>query len=64
MLEAENITDPTHWIPASDAVRIEVAATELGEFTRMRPIFDALHGDIAYDHISIALACLRNARRR
>ncbi|MBM4090543.1 MAG: DNA helicase RecQ, partial [Planctomycetes bacterium] len=56
---ARRITDPTRWVERPLAERIEVVASYV-DSDRMKPIFDALHGQVDYDTIKIVLACCRN----
>jgi ATP-dependent DNA helicase RecQ len=59
-LQSNAITDATPYVRASELSRIEAVASEIG-FDALRPIHDALGGDIGYDTIRIAVTCLRNA---
>jgi ATP-dependent DNA helicase RecQ len=53
------LSDPTPWVDQAtfDRVRRARAASTDG---RLRPIFEALGGDVTYDSIRIALACLQH----
>jgi ATP-dependent DNA helicase RecQ len=53
------VTDATQWIPPAEFEQIEAAVRSTGA-ERLRPIFDALDGRIAYERIRIAMACLAN----
>jgi ATP-dependent DNA helicase RecQ len=53
------ITDASRWVPAGELEQIEVAAQHAGT-SRLKPIFDALHGRIGYEQIRVAVACLAN----
>jgi ATP-dependent DNA helicase RecQ len=58
-IAARQITDPTRWVEPSLAETI-VAVTTYVDSDRLRPIHDALHGQVGYDAIRITLACERN----
>ena len=58
-IAARQITDPTRWVEPSLAETI-VAVTTYVDSDRLRPIYDALHGQVGYDSIRITLACERN----
>ena len=58
-LDEESITDPTPWVDAELTEKIE-QAIQNSEGDRLRPIFDALEGKVAYEQIRIVLTCLRN----
>lgn len=53
------ITDPTRWVDPHTAQRIEAAAA-YNDTGRLKPLFDALHGQVGYDVIRVVLACLGN----
>jgi ATP-dependent DNA helicase RecQ len=59
-IELEGICDASFWLDESVVRRVQTAAAEHGA-ERMKPIFDALGGTIPYEHIRIALACLRQS---
>ncbi|HEX5470591.1 MAG TPA: RecQ family ATP-dependent DNA helicase, partial [Lacipirellulaceae bacterium] len=53
------IADASRWITQSELEQIEAAASQLGT-QRLRPMYDALNGQIGYERIRIALACMAN----
>jgi ATP-dependent DNA helicase RecQ len=59
-IEQQAVSDPTHWMAADVYERICNAAKEHGS-EMLKPIFEALGGEVAYEEIRIALACRRNA---
>lgn len=58
-LRHEHVMDPSPWIDAELARRIEAAVEEVGPGP-LRPIFEKLGGEISYDDIRIVAACLAN----
>ena len=58
-LVEESITDPTPWVDVELTEKIEQAIQE-PEGDRLRLIFDALEGKVAYEQIRIVLTCFRN----
>ncbi|MEX2315848.1 MAG: DNA helicase RecQ [Pirellulales bacterium] len=62
-IDEESISDPSHWLDPRVYDRIRSAANRVGVET-LRPIFDALGGEIDYEQIKIALACMRNEPQR
>jgi ATP-dependent DNA helicase RecQ len=58
-LQHKRITDPSPWIDPATVERIIQAANEAG-IERLRPIFDALGGEVDYERIRIVVECLRN----
>src|SRR5207302_3241799 len=56
----EKRTDPAPWVDAAIAERIAAAVREVGG-ERLKPIFEALAGTVAYDQIRVVLECLKNA---
>jgi ATP-dependent DNA helicase RecQ len=58
-LRCEQVTDPSPWIDAAKAARIEAAVEQLG-LARLKPIFDDLGGEISYDEIRIVATCVAN----
>jgi ATP-dependent DNA helicase RecQ len=56
----EGVRDPVPWIDSTLFGRIQSIAEKV-ESGRLKPIFEALDGTVDYDHIRIAMACLRNA---
>jgi ATP-dependent DNA helicase RecQ len=58
-IQQEAVRDPAHWVDAETFERIRAAAGAAGQ-ERLKPIFDALGGEVSYDQIRIALACIGN----
>ena len=58
-IQLEGLTDPTPWIDESSYDRIRHASREAG-MEKLKPIYEVLEGEISYETIRIALACLRN----
>jgi len=56
----QGISDPSAWIDDALFARIRAAASQHG-IDRLRPLFEALGGEVGYDDLRIAVACLRNA---
>jgi len=52
-------TDAAPWISAAEVQQIEAAAESAGT-SRLKPIYEALEGQINYERIRIALLCLAN----
>jgi ATP-dependent DNA helicase RecQ len=57
---SEGISDASAWIDDELFARIRAAAAQHGG-ERLRPLFEALGGEVDYDLLRIATACLRNA---
>jgi ATP-dependent DNA helicase RecQ len=53
------ITDPTRWVDAGTTQAIRIAATH-NDTGRLRPIFEALHGQVSYENIRVVVACMKN----
>lgn len=53
------ITDPAPWLDAETFRRVGQAGLKVGT-ERLKPIFEALDGQVGYDQIRIAIQCLRN----
>jgi ATP-dependent DNA helicase RecQ len=51
--------DSAPWVSESEFERVRKAARTAGT-ERLKPIFDALDGQVSYDRIRVAIACLRN----
>jgi ATP-dependent DNA helicase RecQ len=51
---------PEPWLDMATFARIGAAAKQVG-VEKLKPIFDQLNGEIGYEQIRIAVACLRNA---
>jgi len=58
-IQEEGIVDPTGWIEPVDFDRIRAAAGEFG-VERLKPTYDSFEGQVNYDTIRIAFACIRN----
>ena len=58
-IQLEGLTDPTPWIDESSYDQIRHASQETG-MQNLKTIYEALQGEISYETIRIALACLRN----
>jgi ATP-dependent DNA helicase RecQ len=58
-LRHENITDPSPWVAAELAQRIEQAVSQV-EGDRLKPIHEALGGEVEYSDIRVVLTCVRN----
>jgi ATP-dependent DNA helicase RecQ len=58
-LEQERRPSPEPWVDRERFAAIADAANRVGA-ERMKPVFDQLNGQCAYDEIRLALACLRN----
>jgi len=56
------ITDPTAWVPAEVAARVEQKLDEL-DTGRLTPLFEALNGEVSYDELRIVTTCLRNRQQ-
>ncbi len=53
------VTDATRWIPRRELDQIEAVIEHAGT-QRLKPVYDALHGQIPYERIRIAIACRAN----
>ena len=59
-IEQEGLTDPTPWIAIDESVFSRVGAASCRTGTGgLKPIFEALEGEVDYDRIKIVLACMR-----
>jgi len=54
-----HVTDPSRWLPHGEFAEIQSAVEQAGS-GRLKPIFEALGGRVAYERIRIAIACLSN----
>ncbi len=59
-LTSEQITDPAPWVDGETFERVRSVWLEQ-EDARLRPIHEALGGQVEYDQIRIAVTCLKNA---
>ena len=55
---AGGVTTVDAWVPPDTFVRVEAAAAS-SEDLRLKPIFEALGGDVPYDQIRVVLAVLK-----
>jgi ATP-dependent DNA helicase RecQ len=55
----DRIADATRWVDPYEIQRIELAA-DYASTDRLKPIHDALHGEVDYEQIRITLACRAN----
>ena len=60
LIADEGISDPSHWLDGELFARIREAARQHG-LDRLKPLFDHFEGQVSYDELRIAVACLRNA---
>jgi ATP-dependent DNA helicase RecQ len=58
-IQLEGLTDPTPWIEEEAYGQVREASRETGT-ELLKPIYEVLEGEVSYDTIRIALACLRN----
>ncbi len=58
-IRQRKVTDATRWIPPSERDQIESVARHAG-MQRLKPIYEALHGQIAYERIRVVVGCLAN----
>jgi len=58
-LRHEQITDPSPWVESTLAAKIEQAASQT-DGDRLKPIHEALGGEVSYDAIRIVVTCHRN----
>ncbi|RIK76371.1 MAG: DNA helicase RecQ [Planctomycetota bacterium] len=58
-IAAKQVTDPSPWVNAASARRIEEAIEAVGS-AALKPIFEHLNREISYDEIRIVAACLAN----
>jgi ATP-dependent DNA helicase RecQ len=58
-IQSERVCDSTHWIPPSLFTHIRKACEKHG-LDRLKPIHDELGGEVEYDLIRVAVACIRN----
>jgi len=59
-IASQGISDPTAWLDEPLFNRIRAVAKQHG-VERLKPLFEALGGEVSYDDLRIAVACLRNA---
>ncbi len=58
-LNREKVTDPSPWVEESIRKRIE-DVMNVSEDGRMKPIYEALNGEVSYDDIRIVMTCYKN----
>jgi hypothetical protein len=58
-IRQRGITDASRWISRHDLEQVGVVVQYAGS-SRLRPIYDALHGRVGYERIRVAVACLAN----
>jgi ATP-dependent DNA helicase RecQ len=58
-IRQRRIIDASRWIPRDEATRIE-SALEQTNTGRLKPVFEALGGEIGYERIRIVVSCLAN----
>ncbi len=58
-IENHDITDPTPWVHESVLERVRTCTSEL-ETNHLKPVFQALEGDVSYSEIRVCMACIRN----
>jgi ATP-dependent DNA helicase RecQ len=58
-LRHERITRPEPWVAGEIVEQIEAAARKLG-WQRLKPIYDALGGQVNYNDIRVVVTCLAN----
>jgi ATP-dependent DNA helicase RecQ len=60
LIASQGISDPTIWLDPVRFQQIRAKAQQHG-VDRLKPLFEAFGGDVSYDELRIAVACLRNA---
>jgi ATP-dependent DNA helicase RecQ len=58
-LQQNEVADPSAWVDAETAARIEQAIDECGD-EKLKPIHEHLGGDVDYETIRIVATCRRN----
>jgi ATP-dependent DNA helicase RecQ len=58
-IRQRRIIDASRWIPRGEVARIE-SAVEEAKTRRLKPIFEALGGEVGYERIRIVVGCLAN----
>lgn len=58
-IDSANISDPEPWASVETLERVRAVAAH-SEDGRLKPIFDALDGEVSYMQIRVCLACIRN----
>jgi ATP-dependent DNA helicase RecQ len=58
-IRQRRVTDASRWLTPNEFRRIDAAVRDVG-VGKLRPIFDAVNGEIPYERIRIGVACLQN----
>ncbi|MGI9427283.1 MAG: helix-turn-helix domain-containing protein, partial [Bythopirellula sp.] len=58
-LSHEQVTDPSPWVDDITTARVHEAVEAVGS-GRLKPIFEHLGGEVAYEQIRIVARCLAN----
>ena len=58
-IASHGISDPSAWIDETLFARIR--PPQQHGLDRLKPLYEALGGEVSYDELRIAVACLRNA---
>ena len=58
-IQVEGLCDPTAWIQEGEFLRVREATLETG-FEKLKPIHELLGGEVSYETIRVAVACLQN----
>jgi ATP-dependent DNA helicase RecQ len=53
------VVDPVQWVEPHEVEKITAVAQQMGD-SRLKPIYDALKGEIGYERIRIVVGCLHN----
>jgi ATP-dependent DNA helicase RecQ len=53
------VVDPVQWIAPHEVEKITAVAQQMGD-SRLKPIYDALKGEIGYESIRVVVGCLQN----
>jgi ATP-dependent DNA helicase RecQ len=58
-IRQRRMIDASRWIPREEVTRIEAAIAKANT-PRLKPVFDALGGEVSYEWIRIVVACMAN----
>ena len=58
-IKQENVSDPTPWVDEATVLRIVDVVDEFG-IEKMKPLYEALNGEVSYAQIKVAVGCMRN----
>ena len=58
-LRHDKVVDASPWVDAATIARVEQAADSADDQQRLKPIFEALDGQVAYHDIRVVVSCLR-----